>query len=207
MYSEWPSVRLVRAEAAIGSYLEPPNMRSSPLALCQRKHVTADMLRNVASGRMNRTESGVRSSAICSCQLWSRWHEASGNPFGKQLGNPLGAQEQNLCKLETPQYQFFNTPGLPCLRASKSPRSLHNSILAKRVGGKSRAAKIMRTTTVDSFRWTEIESCFNQNQGRCNCALRTESNCGLSPNRVICSTGHSAGNIHKLYCAAISARS
>ena len=59
-----PSVRLDRAEAAIGSYIETPIVSSSPLALCQRKHVTAGMRKNVASARLNRTESGYRSDAI-----------------------------------------------------------------------------------------------------------------------------------------------
>ena len=60
-----PSVRLDRAEAAIGSYIETPIVSSSPLALCQRKHVKADTLENVASLRINRRESGDRSVAIC----------------------------------------------------------------------------------------------------------------------------------------------
>ena len=64
MYDEWPSVRLVRAEAAIGSYLETPIVSSSPLAPCQRNHVMTDTLKNVASARINRTESGERSVAI-----------------------------------------------------------------------------------------------------------------------------------------------
>ena len=59
---EWPSVRLVRAEAAIGSYLETPIVSSSPLASCQRKHVNAS--KNVASARINRTESSQRIVAI-----------------------------------------------------------------------------------------------------------------------------------------------
>ena len=62
---ELPSVRLVRAEVAIGSYREPPIETSSPLALCQRKHVKAELFKNVASARMNRTESSERSVAIC----------------------------------------------------------------------------------------------------------------------------------------------
>ena len=57
---EWPSVRLVRAEAAIGSYLETPIVSSSPLAPCQRKHVMTDTRKNVASARINRTESSQR---------------------------------------------------------------------------------------------------------------------------------------------------
>ena len=62
---ELPSVRLDRAEAAIGSYLETPIVSSSPLALCQRKHVKADTLKNVDSARINRTESSERSVSIC----------------------------------------------------------------------------------------------------------------------------------------------
>ena len=62
---ELPSVRLVRAEVAIGSYREPPIETSSPLALCQRKHVKAELFKNVASARMNRAESSERSVAIC----------------------------------------------------------------------------------------------------------------------------------------------
>ena len=50
---ELPSVRLARAEAAISSYLEMPFTTSSPLALCQRKHV-ADTLKNVATIQINR---------------------------------------------------------------------------------------------------------------------------------------------------------
>jgi len=61
---EGPSVRLVRAEAAIGGYLEPPKMPSFPLALCQRKHVMAGIRKNAASARINRTESGFRSDVI-----------------------------------------------------------------------------------------------------------------------------------------------
>ena len=52
--SELPSVPLGRAEAPIGSYIETPLVSSSPLALCQRKHVKADTLKNVASARINR---------------------------------------------------------------------------------------------------------------------------------------------------------
>ena len=51
-----PSVRPDRAEAAIGSYLEMPFILSSPLALCQQKHVKADLSKNVATARINRTE-------------------------------------------------------------------------------------------------------------------------------------------------------
>ena len=59
---ELPSVRPARAEAAIGSYLETPIASSSPLALCQRRHVRADTFENVAPAR---TESGDRSGANC----------------------------------------------------------------------------------------------------------------------------------------------
>ena len=65
IHVEWPSVRLVRAEAAIGSYLETPIVSSSPLAPCQRKHVMTDTLKDVASARINRTESSKRSVANC----------------------------------------------------------------------------------------------------------------------------------------------
>jgi hypothetical protein len=51
-----PSVRFTRAEAAIDSYLEMPFLLSSPLALCQRKHVKASVSKNVATARINRTE-------------------------------------------------------------------------------------------------------------------------------------------------------
>ena len=51
-----PSVRLDRAEAAIGSYPKTPIVSSSPLAPCQRKHVMADTRKNVATARINRTE-------------------------------------------------------------------------------------------------------------------------------------------------------
>jgi len=51
-----PSVRLARAEAAIDSYREMPFMLSSPLALCQRRHVKASLSKNVATARINRTE-------------------------------------------------------------------------------------------------------------------------------------------------------
>ena len=62
--SSLPSVQLDRAEAAIGSYHETPIVSSSPLALCQRKHVKADTIKNVASARINRTESSQRFVAI-----------------------------------------------------------------------------------------------------------------------------------------------
>jgi hypothetical protein len=61
---ELPSVRLARAEAAIGSYLEMPFTTSPPLALCQRKYV-ADTLKNVATIRINRMECCERSVARC----------------------------------------------------------------------------------------------------------------------------------------------
>ena len=51
---EWPSVRLVRAEVAIGGYLETPFVSTSPLAPCQRKHVTTDTFKKVVSDRINR---------------------------------------------------------------------------------------------------------------------------------------------------------
>ncbi len=54
IHVEWPSVRLVRAEAAIGLYLKTPFVSSSPLASCQRKHVTTDTFKNVVSDRINR---------------------------------------------------------------------------------------------------------------------------------------------------------
>ena len=87
-----PSVRLDRAEAAIGSYIETPIVSSSPLALCQRKHVTAGMRKNVASARLNRTESGYRSDAIfVAANCGPAGMKTSGNPFGKHLGNPAQA--------------------------------------------------------------------------------------------------------------------
>jgi hypothetical protein len=61
---ESPSVRLARAEAAIGSYLEIPFATSSPLALCQRKYV-ADTLKNVATIRINWMERNGLSSPDC----------------------------------------------------------------------------------------------------------------------------------------------
>ncbi len=53
-----------------------------------------DTRKNVASARINRSESGELSVAMGSCQLWSRWHEASGNLFGR-----LETTEQKLRKV------------------------------------------------------------------------------------------------------------
>ena len=81
--SEWPSVRLVRAEAAIGGYLEMPFVWSSPLAPCQRearddRHVQKRCFR---PDKPDGERLPFRCH-LCSCQLWSHWHEASGNLFG-----------------------------------------------------------------------------------------------------------------------------
>ena len=100
---EWPSVRLVRAEAAIGSYLETPIVSSSPLASCQRKHVNAS--KNVASARINRTESSQRIVAIRVA--------ANCGPTGMKPAEtflePLQTREQKLRKrilLRTRNHEF-----------------------------------------------------------------------------------------------------
>ena len=105
-----PSVRLVRAAAAIGGYLETAFASSSPLALCQQKHVKADAFENVASLRINRRESGGRSVANCVA--------ANCGPAGMKPAETLWVssletnrwQERKLCKLRRNEFCSFSIP-------------------------------------------------------------------------------------------------
>ena len=104
-----PSVWLDRAEATIGSYLETPIVSSPPSALCQRKHVKADTLKNVASARINRTERSERSVAIC---VADNWGPAGMKPAETMLVSSLEATRgfgTRIAHAANAQHQTFNT--------------------------------------------------------------------------------------------------